>query len=531
MLSQHAVKGGPAIPAARHAVKLGRIAAPRRPLVTRQVARCQASRPILPQEVGKLVSSHKAEARARSNAHCLSKRDVTSKATSSASYGSSDSSKASLAPVLVAVAIASLGALLFGLHVAIVNGLQDAVSSELGFSANTGLRGAMVSMVLAGATIGSTSGSGLADGLGRRKSFLLSAIPLVLGSILCASAGSASALLAGRFLCGTGIGLTSAVTPVYISEVAPTHLRGTLGSVNQLVICFGILGALVCNIVLPATQWRTIFALTAIPPVLLFLGMLGQPESPRWLIQKERRQEAEASAQRLWGADGGSQLGESSSPGPQSSKANQSTAQLLSIRGVQIGIALFVLQQFAGINAVMYFSTQVFSEAGIQNAATASAAIGGVNVIGTLIAGSLIEKAGRVQLLTVSFTGMCISMFAMVAGRSLPQLASSAGTIAFAGTVAYVLAFALGAGPVPGLLVPEINTEQMRGRAMSLAMTAHWVCNFAVGQFFDYARVQWGAAGIFAFFGAMCAVAVVFIRSSVPETKGRSLEEVQALLA
>ena len=102
-------------------------------------------------------------------------------------------------------------------------------------------------------------------------------------------------------------------------------------------------------------------------------------------------------------------------------------------------------------------------QAGIQNAATASAAIGLVNVVGTMIAGSMIEKAGRVQLLTVSFTGMCISMFAMVAGRSLPQLASSAGTIAFAGTVAYVLSFALGAGPVPGLLVPEINTEQMRG--------------------------------------------------------------------
>lgn len=102
-------------------------------------------------------------------------------------------------------------------------------------------------------------------------------------------------------------------------------------------------------------------------------------------------------------------------------------------------------------------------QAGIQNAATASAAIGLVNVVGTIIAGSMIEKAGRVQLLTVSFTGMCISMFVMVAGRSLPQLASSAGTIAFAGTVAYVLSFALGAGPVPGLLVPEINTEQMRG--------------------------------------------------------------------
>ena len=114
-------------------------------------------------------------------------------------------------------------------------------------------------------------------------------------------------------------------------------------------------------------------------------------------------------------------------------------------------------------------------QAGIQNAATASAAIGLVNVVGTIIAGSMIEKAGRVQLLTVSFTGMCISMFAMVAGRTLPQLASSAGTIAFAGTVAYVLSFALGAGPVPGLLVPEINTEQMRGALQVWAVKA-WAC-------------------------------------------------------
>lgn len=533
MLSHQVLRGSSTVHVARSTNKLCHLSSTRLTAAVKQTSHRQSARPALQQDVGKLASSASTEYRQSRKARQGHRSRVVANATNSiqASYSSTESSKSSLTPVLIAVAIASLGALLFGLHVAIVNGLQDAVSAELGFSGNTGLRGAMVSMVLAGATIGSTAGSGLADGLGRRKSFLLSAVPLVIGSILCATAGSANALLAGRFLCGMGIGLTSAVTPVYISEVAPTHLRGTLGSVNQLVICFGILGALVCNIVIPATQWRTIFALTAIPPVLLFLGMLGQPESPRWLVQKNRTSEAEQSARKLWGSDGASQLGDSKSGGAQTAVAKQSTAQLLGVRGVQIGIALFVLQQFAGINAVMYFSTQVFKEAGIQNAATASAAIGLVNVVGTIIAGSLIEKAGRVQLLTVSFTGMCISMFAMVAGRSLPQLASNAGTIAFAGTVAYVLSFALGAGPVPGLLVPEINTEQMRGRAMSLAMTAHWVCNFAVGQFFDYARVQWGAAGIFAFFGAMCAVAVLFIKSSVPETKGRSLEEVQAMLA
>ena len=247
MLSHQVLRGSSTVHVARSTNKLCHLSSTRLAAAVKQTSRRQSARPALQQDVGKLASSASTEYRQSRKARQGHRSRVVVNATKSiqASYSSTESSKSSLTPVLIAVAIASLGALLFGLHVAIVNGLQDAVSAELGFSGNTGLRGAvcvqavqvqrplicpryianrsadlqMVSMVLAGATIGSTAGSGLADGLGRRKSFLLSAVPLVIGSILCATAGSANALLAGRFLCGMGIGLTSAVTPVYISEV------------------------------------------------------------------------------------------------------------------------------------------------------------------------------------------------------------------------------------------------------------------------------------------------------------------------
>ena len=250
MLGNHVLGSHSTSQGTRPALQLGRVSSKRVVAPIKQTTRCRSaqiaskqhpvSHQFLPSvSVGSTAGNRPVRTvRRRLETHA-------SNIVHASSASAAPEAKSTLTPVLGAVAVASLGALLFGLHVAIVNGLQDAVSAELGFSANTGLRGAvslctclqtlfvssgqllhchlplqMVSMVLAGATIGSTSGSGLADGLGRRKSFLLSAIPLILGSILCATAGSANALLAGRFLCGMGIGLTSAVTPVYISEVS-----------------------------------------------------------------------------------------------------------------------------------------------------------------------------------------------------------------------------------------------------------------------------------------------------------------------
>lgn len=440
------------------------------------------------------------------------------------------SKSTSALPVYTAVAIAGCGAFLFGYHLGIVNGPLDVIATDLGFAGNTALQGAIVSSSLAGATVGSLGGAGVADSMGRRKAFLLDSIPLLAGALLCASATGLSSILLGRALVGIGIGLSSALVPLYISEVAPTRLRGTLGSVNQLLICIGILAALVVNVMVPAQAWRSMFAISAIPPVILALGMLTVcPESPTWLALTGQRAAAESTAAKLWGPDGADQLGSDKSDG--GAKAEPGWREVLSSRGAQIGVIMFLLQQFSGINAIVYFSSSVFARAGVGSGALASAAVGVVNVLGTVVAAGLMDKAGRKQLMTISFTGMGVAMLTMAMGLALPALASLSGPIALIGTLAYILAFAFGAGPVPGLLVPEITAAKVRGRAVALAMGSHWIFNFIIGQVFLSAVNAVGVAGVYSFFAAVCFTTVVFVNKFVVETKGRSLEEIERAMA
>ncbi|KAK9796344.1 hypothetical protein WJX73_010696 [Symbiochloris irregularis] len=449
------------------------------------------------------------------------------------SFPVSSEPEPSLGPVITCVAIASLGAFAFGYHLGVVNGPLAAIAESLGFAGNAALQGLVVSSTLAGAAAGSLTGSSLADNLGRRKAFLLDTVPLFLGPLLCATATSLSAMLAGRLIAGVGIGLSSALVPLYISEVAPTNVRGALGSVNQLVICIGILAALVVNVALPATSWRTMFALAIIPAAVLGLGMLVAPESPRWLFSKGRTSEAEAGARKLWGAAGPSQL----SPSPSDSEAAKGPAksaglgEALKSRSVRLGCVLFVLQQLSGINAIVYFSSSVFAKAGITSGALASAAVGAINVLGTVVAASLMDKAGRKQLLTLSYTGMGLAMLAMSAGLGLQQFASASGAVALVGTLAYVMCFALGAGPVPGLLVPEITPIRLRGIAVSAAMVTHWIFNFGIGQLFLPAVTQFGVPTVYLFFTFICFFTVFFAKSQLVETKGLSLEQIEAAMA
>lgn len=432
---------------------------------------------------------------------------------------------ASLRPVLLAVIVASFGAFAFGYHLGVINGPLEAIAADLGFAGDVAKQGLVVSSVLAGATVGSLSGSGLADGLGRRGSLLLTALPLLTGALLSATATQLQTMLAGRLAAGVGIGLASALVPLYISEIAPTSVRGSLGSVNQLAICLGILAALVANVYIPATAWRTMFALAALPPVLMAAGMFFSPDSPRHLAAKGKLKAAEEAAVRLWGAQGVAQLAGEGGSGKET--AAPGLLEVLTCRPVLLGCALFVFQQFTGINAIIYFSSTVFKQAGIASSALASAAVGAINVVGTLLAAGSVESAGRKQLLTVSYTGMGVAMVAMAAAMSIPALASYSGPLALTGTLAYVLAFAFGSGPVSGLLVPEMTPAKYRGRAVSLAMVTHWACNFAVGQLFLGLVAAHGLAAVYGGFAAMCLAAVLFINALLPETKGRSLEEIE----
>jgi sugar porter (SP) family MFS transporter len=419
----------------------------------------------------------------------------------------------------------------------VVNGALTPLCAELGIT-SAGTQGAVVSTVLASACVGSIAGGPLADGAGRRGALRLAALPLTLGALACASAQGATLLLFGRLVSGLGIGLASSAVPLYISEVAPLQHRGVLGSANQLFICTGILVALLAGLPLAhdPSWWRTMFALAAAPAVALFALAGAIPESPVWLARAGRSGEASAAAERLWGAAASDALLTATPAAAAGDKGGDTSAwrELLSAphaRATILAAGLFVIQQFAGINAVVYFSSAVFREAGIASDTLASAAVGAINVAGTAAAARALDRAGRRPMLIFSFAGMAASMALLSAALSLPSLAPLAGPLALFGTLAYVGAFAAGVGPVPALLVSELFPPRLRGKAQSLAMGAHWVCNFAVGQWFLAAVQAAGVGAVYAGFACVCAGGVAFVATRLPETRGRAYEDVAAMLA
>ncbi|KAI5004396.1 hypothetical protein ZWY2020_031639 [Hordeum vulgare] len=439
--------------------------------------------------------------------------------------------------VLPYVGVACLGAILFGYHLGVVNGALEYLSKDLGIAENAVLQGWVVSTTLAGATVGSFTGGTLADKLGRTRTFILDAIPLAVGAFLSATAQDVRTMIIGRLLAGIGIGISSALVPLYISEISPTEIRGALGSINQLFICIGILAALVAG--LPLAQnpawWRTMFGISVVPSILLALGMAVSPESPRWLFQQGKIPQAEAAIKKLYGKEKVTEvMYDLKASGQGSNEPDASWFDLFSKRYwkvVSVGAALFLFQQLAGINAVVYYSTSVFRSAGIASDVAASALVGAANVFGTMIASSLMDKQGRKSLLITSFSGMAASMLLLSLSFTWKALTPYSGTLAVVGTVLYVLSFALGAGPVPALLLPEIFASRIRAKAVALSLGMHWVSNFFIGLYFLSVVNKFGISTVYLGFASVCALAVLYIAGNVVETKGRSLEEIERELS
>ncbi|PPR81592.1 hypothetical protein GOBAR_AA39125 [Gossypium barbadense] len=429
--------------------------------------------------------------------------------------------------VLPFVGVACLGAMLFGYH---------------------------LGTLLAGATVGSFTGGTLADKFGRTRTFQLDAIPLIIGAFLTATAQTVQTMIIGRFLAGIGIGISSAIVPLYISEISPTEIRGALGSINQLFICIGILAALVAGLPLAGNPlwWRTMFGIAIVPAILLAVGMAFSPESPRWLFQQGKIPEAEKAIRTLYGKERVAEIMyELRTAGQGSTEQEAGWFDLFSSRYwkvltniahdssdfwitthmvVSVGAALFLFQQLAGINAVVYYSTAVFRSAGIASDVAASALVGASNVIGSAIASSLMDRQGRKSLLMTSFSGMAASMLLLSLSFTWKVLAPYSGTLAVVGTVLYVLSFSLGAGPVPALLLPEIFASRIRAKAVALSLGTHWISNFVIGLYFLSVVNKFGISSVYLGFAGVCAVAVLYIAGNVVETKGRSLEEIELAL-
>ena len=436
--------------------------------------------------------------------------------------------------VVVIALTAALGGLLFGYDTGVISGallfLRDA------FHLSPTMLGVVTSTALAGAAGGASVAGLLADRFGRRPILIATATVFVAGSLVSALASDLVMLLGGRLLVGIGIGGASMLTPLYLAEIAPARERGALVSFNQLAVTLGILGSYLIGYALAASSsWRWMLGLGAVPGVVLAVGMLLLPETPRWLAGHGHADRARIALARLRGqgvdielemralrAD----LGTKVQSLPQS-RLGHKAARLPMI----VGIGLAVFQQVTGINTVIYFAPTIFQASGLSSASAAilaTAGIGIVNVIMTAVAIWLVDRAGRRVLLLCGLAGMGVSLcalataFMMGSGPLLGWL--TAGSLA-----AYVGFFAVGLGPVFWLLISEIFPLAIRGRGMSAATIANWLSNLVVAlTFLDLVDLV-GRPAVFFVYAALTFGALLFARALVPETKGLTLEAVEAL--
>ncbi|GMG98705.1 hypothetical protein Nepgr_000545 [Nepenthes gracilis] len=411
-------------------------------------------------------------------------------------------------PVFPHVLTASMSNFLFGYHIGVMNGPIISIARELGFEGNSILEGLVVSIFIVGAFIGSLISGSLVDKFGCRQTLQLVTIPLIAGAILSGQAHSVDEVLWGRFLVGLGIGVNTVLVPIYISEVAPTKYRGSLGTVCQLGTCLGIIASLFIGI--PAESdthwWRTMLYIASIPGFVLALGMQFAVESPRWLCKVGRLNDAKAIIYNLWGPSEVDKAIEEFQLVMKSGERDLGNKWLELLqephsRVAFIGGALFLLQQFAGINGVLYFSSLTFQDVGIASAALASLYVGLTNFAGALSALYLIDKQGRRRLLIGSYLGMAISMFLIVYAISAHLDENLSHNLSILGTLMYIFTFAVGAGPVTGLIIPELSSNRTRGTIMGFSFSVHWVCNFLVGLFFLELVEKFGIAPVYSSFG------------------------------
>ncbi|XP_057537734.1 probable plastidic glucose transporter 1 isoform X3 [Amaranthus tricolor] len=384
-------------------------------------------------------------------------------------------------PVFPHVLTASMANFLFGYHIGVMNGPIVSVARELGFEGNSIIEGLVVSIFIAGAFIGSLASGFLVDKFGCRRTLQIDTVPLIIGAILSAEAHSVDQVLWGRFLVGLGIGVNTVLVPIYISEVAPTKYRGSLGSLCQIGTCLGIIASLF--IAIPAENdphwWRTMLYVASVPGFILTIGMQFAAESPRWLCKMGRLDDAKSIIRSLWGpTEVDSAIEEFLSVfNKDEGNINTTWSELFeesNYKVALIGGALFLLQQFAGINGVLYFSSLTFQDFGLSSAALASLYVGLTNFAGALSALYLIDKQGRRKLLIGSYIGMAVSMFLIVSAISFPDEDVS-HNLSILGTLGYIYSFAVGAGPVTGIIIPELSSSRMRGKIMSFSFSVHWI--------------------------------------------------------
>ncbi|MBO9204910.1 MULTISPECIES: sugar porter family MFS transporter [Niastella] len=441
--------------------------------------------------------------------------------------------------------VVSLGGFLFGFDMAVVSGVLPLLKTQ--FSLSPAMEGWFVSAALVGCIIGVAISGELSDRLGRKNPLMLAALLFLLSALGCSLLPSLSGIIVARMMGGVGIGLASNVVPLYISEIAPSRIRGRLVTYYQFALTLGILAAYLTNSALlnygiahgnEATDWlhrllvsevwRGMFAVGVVPAVLFFIGLWMVPESPRWLIQQQRIQEATIILQRIHSViDAQASLQQGQQLQLQDKRITYRTLLEPHWRkALIIGMLLPLFSQFSGINAIIYYGPSILNKAGVSlsNSLLSQIIFGGANMLFTLLAIWKVDSLGRRPLYLAGTAGATISL--ILTGICF-FTGVTTGWLLLVCVLAFLASFAFSIGPLKFVVASEIFPGIIRGRAMAISIMVMWVADTIVGQLTPMLLKSVGAAFTFWLFAGFCLIAFFTVYKLLPETKGRSLEQIE----
>jgi sugar porter (SP) family MFS transporter len=433
--------------------------------------------------------------------------------------------------VYVAVGVAAIGGLLFGYDTGVISGAILFVKNQ--FSLSAIMEEIVVSSVLVGAVLGAAIGGALTNRFGRRKMIILAGIIFTASAVGTALAETVIWLIAARIVSGIAIGIASFISPMYIAELVPAKVRGSLVAVNMLAITTGIVVAYLTDYALSGIQgWRYMFGLAAIPSIILTVAMWRLPDSPRWLISKSKVDQAKCVLQRVrTESDVSAEITDIQKSMEKQGGGIVGLFQPSLRMPLIVGGGLAVFQQITGINTVIYYAPTIFKFVGITAAGPAilaGAVLAMVMWCFHVLAIFLLDRVGRRPLLLTGVAGQILGLAILGAAFQFQQLASFKSYIAIGGLVIYVACFAFGLGPIFWLLISEIYPLRVRGAAMSAVTVTNWAMNLGVAVTFLTLVGVLGQGGTFWLYGAIAVAAWVFFYLLVPETKGKSLEQIEA---
>jgi sugar porter (SP) family MFS transporter len=438
--------------------------------------------------------------------------------------------------VIMTAAIAGLAGLLFGYDTGIIAGALLTITPD--FNLTSFQSGMVVGAVPIGAVFGAWFASRGADNYGRRSLILASAGIFIVGAVVSAISQESALLIISRVVIGFGIGVASAVAPVYISEIAPADMRGSLVTFFQLAVTIGILVAYLVGLAFSSVDdgWRWMLGLGAVPAAFLFFGVLRLPPSPRWLIMKGRHDDA-VEALRTVRTGGEEAIDLELEEIKVSMEHDVDTSSWKDLRrpaikaALLVGIGLAILQQITGINTVIYYAPTIIQDTGIDSdssAILASLGVGIINVLMTIVALRLLDKRGRREMLFIGVTAMSLALF-LLGFAFIGDTGTWTTIIAVGSLMLFVSGFAISLGPIFWLLNAEIYPLSVRSKAASAGTMTNWFFNFAVSLTFLPLIDLAGQTGTFWLYGAIGLVTLWFCWKFVPETKGRSLEQIESI--